>query len=263
MTATQPAIARSFSRAARSYDSYAEVQLSVARSLLAMLPQDASAAHALDLGCGTASMARSLCARLPLCHWLGVDVSVDMLAEADARGRLHGRYRPLCADASRLPLANASQDVVFSSFALQWVMSADQALAEVSRVLRPGGTLLMALPVAGTLTELRQSWAEVDDDVHVNPLLPSPLWLQALVSAGLYSEEAQTLTITEHYPSVAAIGRMLKMTGAHHVPERRTQGLMSPKKRRALERSYEMKRDHKGLPLTWQVLFVMAKKTDR
>jgi malonyl-CoA O-methyltransferase len=258
---TEQAIARAFGRAARSYDEHAAVQISVARSLLAMLPDDCAAAQAIDLGCGTAPMARQLCTRLPRCHWLGVDVSREMLDEAHQRGRLHDRYQPVCADATALPLADASRDLVFSSFALQWIDAA-AACAEISRVLQTDGLLLMALPVAGTLRELKESWAEVDQQVHVNALLAAPEWLQQLEHHRLACVDAQTITITEHYPSLAAIGRMLKLTGAHHVSGRQSAGLLSPRRRRALEQAYEMKRDDKGLPLTWQVLFVLARKLD-
>lgn len=256
---TEQAIARAFGRAARSYDEYAAVQISVARSLLGMLPDDCAAVQAIDLGCGTAAMARQLCTRLPHCHWLGVDVSQAMLDEAHQRGRLHNRYQPVCADATALPLADSSRDLVFSSFALQWVDAA-AACVEVSRVLRADGLLLMALPVAGTLRELKESWAEVDQQVHVNTLLAAPEWLQQLERYRLACVDAQTITITEHYPSLNAIGRMLKLTGAHHVSGRQSAGLLSPRRRRVLEQAYEMKRDGKGLPLTWQVLFVLARK---
>lgn len=256
---TEQAIARAFGRAARSYDEHAAVQISVARSLLAMLPDDSAAERAIDLGCGTAPMARALCTRLPHCHWLGVDVSQAMLDEAHQRGRLHDRYQPVCADATALPLADLSRDLVFSSFALQWV-DATAACAEVSRVLRTDGLLLMALPVAGTLRELKESWAEVDQQVHVNTLLAAPEWLQQLERHRLACVDAHTITITEHYPSLTAIGRMLKLTGAHHVSGRQSAGLFSPRRRRALEQAYEMKRGDKGLPLTWQVLFVLGRK---
>jgi malonyl-CoA O-methyltransferase len=253
------AIARAFGRAARSYDEHAAVQISVARSLLAMLPDDFCAEHAIDLGCGTAPMARALCGRLPQCHWLGVDISHAMLDEANARGRLHARYRALCADATALPLADGSQQLVFSSFALQWVDAA-AACSEVSRMLSPEGLLLLALPVAGTLRELKESWEAVDQQVHVNALLAAPQWLQQLEQQGLACIDAQTITVTEHYPSLAAIGRMLKLTGAHHVSGRQHTGLLAPRRRRALEQAYEMKREARGLPLTWQVLFVLARK---
>lgn len=256
---TEQAIARAFGRAARSYDEHAAVQISVARSLLAMLPDDCAAERGIDLGCGTAPMARALCTRLPDCHWLGVDVSQAMLDEAHQRGRLHERYQPVCADATALPLDDASRDLVFSSFALQWVDAA-AACAETARVLGKDGLLLMALPVAGTLRELKESWAQVDQQMHVNTLLAAPLWLQQLERHRLACIDAQTLTVTEHYPSVAAIGRMLKLTGAHHVTGRQSAGLLSPRRRRALEQAYEMKREEKGLPVTWQVLFVVARK---
>jgi len=256
---TEQAIARAFGRAARSYDEHATVQISVARSLLGMLPDDFSAERAIDLGCGTASMARQLCTRLPHCHWLGVDVSQQMLDEAHQRGRLHDRYQPVCADATALPLADGSQDLLFSSFALQWVDSA-AVCKEMNRVLRADGLLLMALPVAGTLRELKESWEQVDQQAHVNPLLAAPQWLQQLEQHRLACIDAQTVTVTEHYPSLTAIGRMLKLTGAHHVTGRQSAGLLSPRRRRALEQAYEMKREGKGLPLTWQVLFVVARK---
>lgn len=255
----QHAVARAFGRAARSYDEHAAVQISVARSLLAMLPEDCAAEQAIDLGCGTAPMARQLCARLPHCHWLGVDVSQAMLDEAHQRGRLHDRYQPVCADATAMPLAQGTRDLVFSSFALQWVDAA-AASAEISRVLRTEGLLLMALPVVGTLRELKESWAQVDQQMHVNALLAAPEWLQQLEHHQLACVDAQVITITEHYSSLAAIGRMLKLTGAHHVSGRQAAGLLSPRRRRALEQAYEMKRDDKGLPLTWQVLFVVARK---
>src|SRR5690606_84329 len=114
--------------------------------------------------------------------------------------------------------------------------------------------------VAGTLRELKESWATVDQQVHVNPLLPAPHWMQQLEMHGLACVDAQAVTITEHYPSLAAIGRMLKLTGAHHVSDRQSTGLLSPRRRRALEQAYEMHRTDKGLPLTWQVLFVVARK---
>lgn len=252
-------IARAFGRAARSYDEHAGVQLAVARSLLDMIPQDIQAQHALDLGCGTAPMAQQLCARLPSCHWLGVDLSADMLAEANDRGRLHSRYQSLCADASALPLDDSSQDLIFSSFALQWLPE-QAACQEIYRVLRPGGWLVAALPVAGTLRELKESWAAVDDATHVNPLVAAPQWLQALADSGLPCVDSQVVTLMEHYPSLAAVARMLKLTGAHHVSGRQSTGLMPPRRRRALEQAYEMKRVEKGLPLTWQVLFVSVQK---
>ena len=40
-------------------------------------------------------------------RWLAVDLSPSMLAEARARGRTGERFQPLCADAERLPLADA------------------------------------------------------------------------------------------------------------------------------------------------------------
>ncbi len=49
------------------------------------------------------------------------------------------------ADAARLPFENGSFDLVVSTEAFHWFPDPDTVLAELRRVLRPGGTLLVAL----------------------------------------------------------------------------------------------------------------------
>ncbi len=46
------------------------------------------------------------------------------------------------ADARALPFEAASFDLVFSNLMLQWLLPPDAALAEMRRVLKPGGLLL-------------------------------------------------------------------------------------------------------------------------
>lgn len=100
----------------------------------------------LDLGCGTAyywPVLAERCDRL-----LGVDISPAMLA----RGRRHlidSRQIPgllFCSVADRIPLAAASVDVVLAVDALHHVADLDAVLAEVRRILRPGGRFVAVEP---------------------------------------------------------------------------------------------------------------------
>ena len=103
---------------------------------------------ALDVGSGpgnvTASLAR---AAGPDGLALGVDISEPMLARAVSAqaGRNVGFMR---ADAQQLPFRDETMDVVTSLAVLQLIPDPAAALAEMVRVLRPGGRIAIMVPTA-------------------------------------------------------------------------------------------------------------------
>lgn len=109
---------------------------------------------ALDVGSGpgnvTASLAR---AAGPDGLALGVDISEPMLARAVAAeaGPNVGFLR---ADAQQLPLRDETVDAVTSLAVLQLVPNPSATLAEIVRVLRPGGRVAIMVPTAGRGGEL-------------------------------------------------------------------------------------------------------------
>jgi ubiquinone/menaquinone biosynthesis C-methylase UbiE len=104
---------------------------------------------ALDVGCGpgnvTASLARAVG---PGGLALGVDISEPMLARA-VRAEAGPQVGFLRADAQRLPLRDETVDAVVSIAVLQLIPDPVAALAEMARVLRPGGRLAVMVPTAG------------------------------------------------------------------------------------------------------------------
>ncbi|WP_050424288.1 class I SAM-dependent methyltransferase [Bradyrhizobium tropiciagri] len=112
----------------------------------------------LDAGCGTGTLSRLLAARG--CDVTGVDASPEMIAAARGRPadgtpaeRLTFRQIPTIAN---LPFADRSFDGVLCASVLEYVPSVAQCLAQIHRVLRPGGLLLVSVPNRGSL--LRQSY---------------------------------------------------------------------------------------------------------
>lgn len=96
----------------------------------------------LDVGTGTGTLVLAALERWPRAVATGVDPSRVMLGLADraARARdLADRLSLARGDAADLPVADASVDVVVSSFVIQLVSSRAAMLREVLRVLRPGG----------------------------------------------------------------------------------------------------------------------------
>ncbi len=75
---------------------------------------------------------------------VGIDLSPDMLARAEARVRRDGLghvQRLEVADAEAMPFADASFDSAVAMFVASVVPHADRLLAEMKRVVRPGGRL--------------------------------------------------------------------------------------------------------------------------
>jgi ubiquinone/menaquinone biosynthesis C-methylase UbiE len=100
----------------------------------------------VDLGCGTGQLTQRLIRRFPDANIVGVDLSDGMLTEAAGRLRqVGGDDRPLVrADALQLPFAASSVDLVVCTESFHWYPDQASALAELARVLNPGGRLLIA-----------------------------------------------------------------------------------------------------------------------
>jgi ubiquinone/menaquinone biosynthesis C-methylase UbiE/uncharacterized protein YbaR (Trm112 family) len=94
----------------------------------------------LDAGCGTGPLL--VAAESPNVQMVGIDVGMRWLVLAAARLRDHGVIARLaCAGTDRLPVANASFDIVSSESVIENVPRAGAMLGEASRVLRRGGWL--------------------------------------------------------------------------------------------------------------------------
>jgi ubiquinone/menaquinone biosynthesis C-methylase UbiE len=101
-------------------------------------------ATVLDIGTGPAAIPFHLRRFWPGARLIGLDVCPDMLAVATRfRTRGRGALSLLAADSGRLPLASGSCDAVLSFFALHHMDRAEAVLAEIGRVLKPEGTLLI------------------------------------------------------------------------------------------------------------------------
>lgn len=109
---------------------------SCARHLL----QSEPGAIVADLGCGTGSMLAALTAAG--FHAVGIDADP---AVAGARPK-HGQM--VLGDGEQLPLKTGSLDALFAFSALQY-MDRNRALAECSRVLKPGGRFAIVENLAG------------------------------------------------------------------------------------------------------------------
>ncbi len=103
----------------------------------------------LDLGCGPGALA------VPLAfdgrEVVAFDLSVEMVVAAKQKLRNAPSASFCVGDAVALPFADETFDVIVSTGVLEYVPSIERALAELVRVLRPGGSLVATVSLPRTL----------------------------------------------------------------------------------------------------------------
>jgi ubiquinone/menaquinone biosynthesis C-methylase UbiE len=97
----------------------------------------------LEIGCGSGAMAAEVLRRYPDVRMTATDYDDSMVDVARRRLAPFGaRAEVRQADATALPFPDASFDAALSFIMLHHVVAWEQAVAELIRVLRPGGRLL-------------------------------------------------------------------------------------------------------------------------
>jgi demethylmenaquinone methyltransferase/2-methoxy-6-polyprenyl-1,4-benzoquinol methylase len=107
----------------------------------------------LDLATGTGDLAEAIAKACPAVKITGADFSAPMLDVARARDLPQAQW--LVADAMAMPFADAAFDVVTVAFGLRNMEDWPRAVAEMARVTRPGGHLIVLDFSLPTLPGLR------------------------------------------------------------------------------------------------------------
>lgn len=117
-----------------------------ARTLAELLHRDErfpDGTRVLEAGCGTGAQTVILASNNPTVDFVSVDISRDSLDQArrivKQAGLVNVHFEH--ADLFQLPFPDATYDAVFVCFVLEHLSDPLRALAELQRVLRPGGTL--------------------------------------------------------------------------------------------------------------------------
>lgn len=158
-------LVREYARDARSYDSrwsaYVRTTTEETVARLALQPGD----HVLDVGCGTGVLLERLSRVHPAACLSGVDPVAEMLTVA--RERLDAAVDLRQAWAEELPFDAETFDLVVSGSVFHFIHAPDTALAEMRRVLRPHGRLVISDWCRDYATvRLLDLWLRLTDRAH-------------------------------------------------------------------------------------------------
>ena len=116
----------------------------------------------IDLGCGVGIDSQVAALSLqPPGRVIGIDITVAMLRQAKEHGRADPGCHWMAGDAEQLPLRPASVDLVIANGSFNLMPHKEQALAEIWRILRPGGYLALAdLIVVGEMEPITEGFED-------------------------------------------------------------------------------------------------------
>lgn len=194
----------------------------------------------LDLGAGTAASASQLRTRFTDALVIELDWSEAMLAGTD---RTSARF---CADSHRLPLADASIDIIVSNLMLPGCAAPEIVFSEARRVLRNPGLFLFSTLGPDTLKEIRRAWSRVDNAPHVHTFADMHNIGDALVKAGFREPVMDVETLTVTYAENDKLFADLRAVAGTNFSRERRRGLTSPRQWARFINELDTARDSAG-----------------
>ena len=137
---SDPVVAEYAKGAARYDEKWAFYVDATTRETLRRMPMTGTA-RVLDVGCGTGELLMRLRAKYPDAMLAGLDPVEEMLTVA--KGKLSGREDLRMGYADSLPWRSGSFDVVVSCNMFHYITHPVEALREMARAVRPGGSLVL------------------------------------------------------------------------------------------------------------------------
>lgn len=142
-------VAQSFSKSAKSYHKFAEIQMKVAEGLTASVrpwKDIIPSGPVLEVGCGTGFLSELMLEEFPKRDFVLTDVSPDMLSFTKERLKDNENCTFEVFDVDSIQNPEPTYSLIISNFAAQWFDDTAIGLEKLTKMLLPGGLLLVTFP---------------------------------------------------------------------------------------------------------------------
>jgi SAM-dependent methyltransferase len=179
----------------------------------------------LDAGCGPGRYYTYLQQHQPNVRYYGLDYSEGMLAEHPAPERV------VRGDMNAIPYPDNTFDIVMANHVMYLVGNIDAALDELTRVLKPGGILVMATSSQDSMPQFRELFRRAillvsppgsTNDIHVPETMHQRFALEngsRILARHFYAVVRHDLPSTLVFPEVDPIMSYLEATRAVREPQ--------------------------------------------
>jgi malonyl-CoA O-methyltransferase len=253
-------VAKRFSDAADTYDTWAKPQALAAQALCSLLPDGAH--HVLDLGCGTGLLTTLLMKRYPTATITGVDPAPGMIGKCRQKWPHDTRMTFVVASAETYEPPHQF-DLIAATCSFQWFPDKPLALQHIKNALVPGGFFCFAVPVIGTLSELFQSVYETSRKrIDKETFFTATDYIDWLSQANFEVQHMTASDLAVHAPNSLYVINSIRGIGAT------SWGLseedpLSATQINALINHYDSNYATKdGVRLTYRILYGVAKKKE-
>ncbi len=232
----------SFSKHAKTYDRYAQLQKSMAERLASLLPVPLPD-NVLEIGCGTGLFTRHLLTQSVKRLVLN-DIAPGMLKVLSNSITLPANTKIFSGNAERIHFEKV--DLICANAVFQWFRNPQETLEKLNQALTRNGKLIFSTFGAETLVEFRQA---------VNLLSPIDLytkeaWARMIRDSGFSINLCDVEIRKTFFPSTMTLLKNLQQIGAAPVQMVKTGGL------RKLMRDYDARfSTTQGVYATWELYY--------
>ena len=224
MSNQQIQIAKSFSKAAKSYEQAAVVQNKVGTVLLQLLSDITHRPrNILDIGCGTGKITHKLAIEYPQTQIYAIDIADGMLeyaAQHYNKSNIQWSY----GNAENLSLKKNSIDIVFSNFTLQWC-NFHQVMSSVANSLTDGGSMIFSSVVKPSLYQLQNAWKELDNQQHINNFSNSEDYQNIISNNNFFMVDYRIMHHVEYFDNIFNLLSSLNKIGSVAIGANKTSSL--------------------------------------
>ncbi len=269
----QDAVHRCWDRTAAFYGQAGPPILSISAQRLLELSSLEPGDRLLDVACGTGAVAIPASKQVgPSGQVMATDYSPCMVAEAEREAKRDGlsNITCVCMEAQTLEFPDNSFHALTCGFALFFLPDMRRALAEMRRVLVPGGKLGLSLWGKGGIVPQWPILGEAIKEYGLRPVVPNPIaWRPEDIEALLTSAGFSNIEIVEErydfsFREASEVWEFTLSVGPIEVMLAR----LSKNKRQEFIDAFlshiQELANAEGIPANFRVLYVVAKRgTDR